>query len=261
MRYYQLLCLQRERDVSIDGLTLRVSLPPESERHIIENDVQLLNHVAPQHVFFFSGGGSILINGRYLLAVRREASARINPGQLSLFTGRSDGPHEWRAPEKIVREFFEELLLYRDGRPAIPECPEFQSEINQVYSKFKDISYSTFRASLTVLKPARPYYVELYENQKLSAKTHCYWTINPRGEINLFYLFDAQLDIQSFSAQDGELRRDIVVLDCATERQGEMLNHQWPSEWSSWNRSLFSTNLSWLLEQMNIDKGDLWLKK
>ena len=251
MRYYQLLCLQQGREVQVEGLTLRVALPVDASSCVIENDEQLLAQAGTQKVFYFSGGGSIILNGRYLLALRREATVRINPGQISLFTGRADNPKEWGKPLLIVRELFEELLLFQNDRQYVPQCPVFQSVIDYVYSSFH-LPQDSPCLPIHFKTPEKPYCVEIFEQNKLLAREPCYWTINPRGEINLFYVFEAQIEVDTLSARDGEMGRDVIVLDCQAGLQGIMQGGSWPRQWHTWDETQFSSNLTWLLKQLGL---------
>jgi hypothetical protein len=214
-RYYHIACLNKERDIQIDGGSIRVDLSTIGENDHVMDDVVLLERVSPDSLFFLSGGGTLLVNHRYLLMVEREQSARVNPGQFSLFTGRADGPHEWENPPSVTRELFEELLLYKNDVLLYPRNDTYQTIIDAAHSEANRTSNAAVKLDLVDMRNGT---LEVTRDGKTLYAAPAFWVISAQGEINLLTLFALDINLDAFCARDGEGTRAIAVLDLVEHR-------------------------------------------
>jgi hypothetical protein len=207
-RFYQIARLTEGTTIFPDAEVLRVDLDGPAE--LIENDVAFRAAAAPDNWFWLSGGGTLLLNDRYLPAVQRAADARVNPGKFSLFTGRADNETERANPELLARELFEELLLYEAGTLLLPELAGLQSVIDTAYAGMRDAGVIAPGASralpLTPVKLAdRPVRIRQGGVEREHRLT---WAASTNNDINVLFLFAARCDLASLSARDGEFHRD-----------------------------------------------------
>src|SRR5258708_342710 len=110
MGYYGLIKLGK-KDFAISKDHIVVSLDQIGAYDIIDDDVKFNASLNQEGLYWISGGGTYIINHRYLIVVKRPETSRVNAGFFSIFTGRSDGYDEWINPMLVVRELFEELIL------------------------------------------------------------------------------------------------------------------------------------------------------
>ena len=208
-KFYHLAALKQGEGIAFTDATMRVDL---SRIHaVVENDEQLLSAAAKDTYFYLSGGGSLLLNGRYLLIVQREAGARINPGQWSLFTGRADTDSEWQQPNLLARELFEELQLFLNGARVRFTYAPLQSLIDQA----QHYEGQTVAVALTPRTlPAQRLLVEMKGKTLLDQPAFLH--INRRNDINCVELFEASVDIEILTARDAEHDREIATLDLET---------------------------------------------
>lgn len=214
-RYYHIACLDKKKAVDIDGGTIRVDLSTIGENGHVMDDVALLERVSPETLFFLSGGGTLLVNHRYLLMVEREQTARVNPGQFSLFTGRADGLQEWENPPSVTRELFEELLLYKNDVLLYPRNGTYQTIIDATYLAATRTSNAPVALALVDMCNGT---LEVVRDGKTIYAAPAFWVISAQGEINLLTLFKLNINLEELSARDGEGSRSIAALDLVDHR-------------------------------------------
>jgi hypothetical protein len=218
MRYYHIVRLKRGCGIVFDGNDLRINLDAVGHGDHIFDDRGFVAAQHPDYYTYVSGGGTILINGRYLVVVRREQTALVNPGRLSLFTGRANGPDEWVQPRHVARELFEELVLFIDGNMLYPRCGDFQPVIDSVYRN-AGRTHAEFDLQLQeILLPKGT--IEVSRDGEAFAPLRAYYHVNSRNDINVLHLFEAELDMERLTASDGESEEDstrsIAALDLET---------------------------------------------
>jgi hypothetical protein len=211
-RYYEVAMLAVGRSAAFGAMELSVDLDATTADDMICNDGDLLTRKTKEGLLYVSGGGSVLVSDRYLLVVERETRARVHPGKFSLFTGRADNLAERENPSLLVREFFEELLLYRNGKLVWPQNTEYQDIIDRAYAEMElDPSGAVAVAFNRLPLPTRQLAVTS------SGKTRRFdltWHISSKGEINVLQLFSADIPLEELSARDGErLGRNIWAYD------------------------------------------------
>ena len=217
VRHYHIARVRRGEGVEFSGNSLSINLDAVGPDDHITDDASFYAAQGPDHYFFVSGGGSLLIGGRYLLAVRRHPHAMVNPGRLSLFTGRADGPVEWRHPPLVIRELLEELLISAGGEILRPTCREFESLIAEVYARHNRVAKRHYELRQLALCGGTLTVKQLGD---VVFTGQVFWHSSAKNDINLVYLFDADLELETISAEDGESsdhdRRMIVALDLKT---------------------------------------------
>ena len=130
-RYYEIARLVEGKSLFVSGEGLTVVL---SDAPLLENDKQLHRAIHPSSYFWVSGGGTYLLNDRFLPIVQRAHQQTTNPGKWSLFTGRADTHEERANPELLVRELFEELILLQEGVPLLPKTVDYQEIVLRAWS-------------------------------------------------------------------------------------------------------------------------------
>lgn len=156
--------------------------------------------------FWVSGGGTYLINDRYLPLVKRSDWAKVNPGKFSLFTGRADTRAEILDPSLLVRELFEELVLISGDRLYYPIYPKFQDSIGQIYQDLES-KFNLHKYAYTDLPLRQIEYSDRQIQLKYQGKSHPLkldFHINSKRDINVLCLFRIDLDIADLSAIDCE---------------------------------------------------------
>jgi 8-oxo-dGTP pyrophosphatase MutT (NUDIX family) len=224
-RFYQIARLIEGCTIFPEAGRLRIDLDGVMPQDLIENDVSFQEAIAPQSWFWLSGGGSLLLNGHYLLVVRRSPGARVNPGKFSLFAGRADNAQERAEPPLLVRELFEELLLFEDDTLLVPQLADLQPVIDTAYDAMHQAGILADGPGrplpLTqVPLPTRPVRIR---RQGIEREHQLSWTAGPTNDINALFLFAADCDLARLSARDGEFHaahgtvtragRDIYLLD------------------------------------------------
>lgn len=202
MRFFELAVLRRGHDLIFGQAgELHIDLAHCTDAWRVTNDHEFLASCGEGVYFFVSGGGTLLLENRYLLVVRRNVQARVNPGQWSMFTGRADGPHEWMNPKALTRELFEELVVLVDGRPARFSCPSFSEQIELGQAKRVDTTSPVLLIEPYKL-PTRPLTVAHGGATLFSEPV--FWHVNQNRDINVIYLFSCELPLSAISACDGE---------------------------------------------------------
>ena len=214
--YYSILHLQLHDRISINSDVISVDIRGIRSTEIITNDHERDARRKPGSFFFVSGGGSYIVDERYLLVVQRDANTLVNPNMYSLFTGRSNDAHEWINPDLCVRELFEEVTLYVDGGMV--------SLINQRFQSLIDSHYKTDSKS----KKSTPLQINLVEQSTLnlvitsdhgSNEHKLPLIVSKNGDINCVFVFDLEVSLSRLSAidkEDGGLERKIHVIDIET---------------------------------------------
>lgn len=201
MRHYHIARLRRGAGLTITGDALRVDLESIAEDDHITDDAAFLAAVGPENFFYISGGGTFRLNGSHLLIVRRDESARVNPGRWSLFTGRADGPREWEEPWRIVRELFEEVDLSADGKRLRPTEAQLDPIIRDAYGPQTDEDFSPLPIRRAEVHCGR---MVVSRGERVLTDMPAFYHVNSRNDINLLYVFDATLDLDSLVANDRE---------------------------------------------------------
>lgn len=206
--------MRRGVALELDGPDFKVHLDRVRPEDHLTDDIAFLEAIDPDTYFYLSGGGSLLLEGRYLLVVRRPEAARVNPGRWSLFTGRANGPEEWREPRRVAREFFEELVLLRDGDPVPFAFTAMQPLIDEACAgrsgSGKPIRLEQaglVNGTATVCSGGLPI-----------ATVPGFWHVSRKNDINLLFLFEAAVKVETLEAVDGEAweggpGREIAALD------------------------------------------------
>jgi hypothetical protein len=209
-RFYEIVKLIRGHTIEIDGDHLAVDLDRTTNADLISNDQEFAAAVAPDAFFWISGGGTFILNGRWLPLVQRSAQARVNPGLYSLFTGRANNRHERARPGELVRELFEELLLFSDGRLLVPRNSDYQAVIDNAHALLR--SEGNFVGApgspLPLVEIKLPDAPLLLTCEGTKTEHRFAWHIDSRNDVNVLFLFGAECDLQGLTAQDGEFQRD-----------------------------------------------------
>jgi len=214
-RYYELALLRTGVSAKVTERELAVDLDVLKPEDLIFNDVELNRRRAEGDIVFASGGGSLLLGGRHLLVVRRQSDARIHPGKFSLFTGRSDSLEERENPQLLVRELFEELLLFQKDRLIWPLNTAVQPLIDKTYAALgHDHAAATPVAFHALPMPARRLTVA---SRGAVHRLNLTWHLSSRGDLNVLQLYSVDLRLEELAARDGEgLGRSIWAYDLET---------------------------------------------
>lgn len=227
-RYYHVIGLDPGAEIQIRGDVLEADIAKALHKTPVHNDVDLLKLRQKGQYLWVSGGGTYLLNGRYLLTVQRPPYAKVNPGRFSLFTGRADHPEELMRPDLLVRELFEELLLYSKGRLYKPVCEKFQNIIDRVYETHQSVF--GLDADAAVPLPLRA--VDSVKTVKVSNNGDLWenrldFHVGSNREINVLFVLSGEIDLSSLRARDGEHHvengkmikhdRDIYLYDVITK--------------------------------------------
>jgi len=199
MNFYKII---KSDDIKIKDDALIINSNKFNELAFIQNDVEFNNAKDEQGYFLLSGGGAYLINGRYLTVIKRSPFAKVNPNRLSLFTGRSDGIDEILNPTLLLRELFEELIIYKDGNLLYPKNTDFQEIIDKAYKNFEHnelINLNTKRLDMNIVSiiPSR--------NISINGKSFLVdFHVSSNSDINALFIFNVELELDNVSFEDGE---------------------------------------------------------
>ncbi|MHB1441606.1 MAG: hypothetical protein ACYCXO_02505 [Candidatus Humimicrobiaceae bacterium] len=199
--------MEKDKSIFIKDNMLEVDLDKIDFKKTVTNDKQFAGEIGSDKFFWVSGGGTLLLNDNYILLVKRGKLSKVNPDKYSLFTGRSNSLKEALNPFLLLRELFEELLLFEDNFFLYPKCLKFQDiidlaigEADSVFkikkeNKVKDFYLEEYACSNNDL-------VIRYKNKRQRFKMNYY--INKNNDINLLFLLRGFLDIEKIHAVDGE---------------------------------------------------------
>ena len=221
MSYYRIVksnnILLNDNELIIDGIELLKNSSP------ITNDVEFNNAIHDAGYFLLSGGGTYIINGRYLVVIERAKNARVNPQKISIFTGRSDSIEEILNPRMLLRELFEELLVYDEsGKLLYPRSEEYQDIIDSVYNYMWRVGVIKAKKSDHDLRLS---YIKAKKRICIGDVNYeLDFHVNRKRDINVLFLFDVRIDgVNGISIRDGEYHmenekrlfhnRNIMLLD------------------------------------------------
>jgi hypothetical protein len=234
-RYYDIVSLKIGDGIELNDKSVTIDLDKVTPKDIIHNDDAFNESLQPDRYIYVSGGGSYLFDNRYLLVVRRPLTARVNPGKFSIFTGRADGYLEWQEPWRVVRELFEEVVLFKGNMIFYPYFPAYQEIIDEVYQKnFNDKyaeSYLYTKLDLTSILPDENI-LKVISNG-VSSEHRLSMHINSKNDINILSLFSVDLnpnDIQALDTEEMNSSRKIYLFDIETtqtRRVGLGDDEQW----------------------------------
>ena len=205
-RFYQVAGLKPASEIVEVEHALRVDLAAALLRPLSTNDEDILATRQKGEYVWVSGGGSWLLNKRYLLLVQRPLHAKVNSGKFSLFTGRADNMEELLHPTLLVRELFEELILFDGDRLYRPECTVFGEIIGGVYENLKtDLGLEVSAARPLPLKYtlyAPKLVTVINDGVPWEGMLDCH--VSSGGEINILFVLDGDVRIKNLRAMDGE---------------------------------------------------------
>ncbi len=205
-KHYHVIGLIPDKEILDKNNTLSVNVTHALCRQSVHNDADLMRLQQKGEYLWASGGGTYLLNRQYLLMVRRLMNTKVNPGKFSLFTGRADCSEELLQPNLLVRELFEELILYSGNRLCKPVCEEFQGIIDCVYAKLSTMLGLDISDSVPLPLQA----IELTTKNITIINEGGLWErtlnfhVSPNKDINILFVLAGQIDLSSLFAQDGE---------------------------------------------------------
>jgi|GEM_PF-2309709 len=226
-RYYEIVRLRLGTGIKLAPGRLEVDLDTTGDDDLIHDDTAFRRAMGEDSYFWISGGGSLILGGRWVPLVQRPLDALTNPGKLSLFTGRADTPAERADPRLMIRELFEELVLMRNGKSLKPLLADAQPLIDQAWAGL--IGAKIVDPATVEDLPLRPLELPAQElsiradgtTRHLSLACH----INGRQDINVLFAYAADLTPDGLTARDGEFHptgttpllqgRTIVLYDAA----------------------------------------------
>jgi hypothetical protein len=228
--YYSVIKLEKDNEIFIGEQLLKVDVSGIKEKDAVGNDMDLISATEKGFCNWVSGGGTYLVNDRYLVVVKRALETAVNPGKFSLFTGRSDDHNERINPRGLVRELFEELILYSGDKFLYPKCSKYQNIIDCCYKDFERFEN---------LIPSESFDLELKEtdiddrsieivNGNSKEEINLTWHVNGVNDVNVLFLFKVNTDIKNIYARDAEYHieennlifhdRDVFLLDINTNQ-------------------------------------------
>lgn len=229
-QHFEILRLVANEKIFVSKKVVSVSLEDVASKDVVVNDRQLLKTTKFGTFFYLSGGGTYIFKDRYLLVVRRSKKVRVNPGKLSLFTGRAEGASEWQEPWRVVRELFEEVLLFQGPGLLYPQHTRYQEVIDAVYANHvKDRSLHDVPLLALPIEEV-PLGEEMLEVTTSNGVSNfpAFVHINRENEINVLWLFSTKLNPSVLSVQDAEeakTEREILFFDLHTNSVGKAGDH------------------------------------
>jgi hypothetical protein len=247
--YYSMLHVRLNERVFFDSDQVTVDLFGIQESEIVCNDVDRNRRLSSDSFFYVSGGGSFLVNGRYLLVVKRDALALVNPGKISLFTGRSNNYHEWLDPTLCVRELFEELTLFSDGNLLLLKNDQFQTIIDATYALSHRSESDVAIEARLISQPNSQ--LNVYSE---SGNHHhqVLMVVNESNDINCLFIFEISIPLKGLTVIDSEDNgsdRKVYLLDIKDLKINELLKSEF-DHWDPITASELTTNLSAILSQL-----------
>lgn len=205
-RFYQVVALKPYTEIVEEAHVLKVDLSGAMQRPFLYNDEDIIGSRQKGEYIWASGGGTWLLNNRYLPVVRRARHARVNPGKFSLFTGRADNAEELQHPAMLVRELFEELLLFTGPRLYRPDCERFGGIIDEAYTRLEtDVGLEIAAAQTMHLEPliCAPKMITVTDRgAQWEGMLDCH--VSSNGEVNILFVLAGDVDIDKLQAMDGE---------------------------------------------------------
>lgn len=260
-KFYEVLGLKPGLHLFEKAGLLEIFLTDELLKSVIFDDKEVLKAKAKGQYIWVSGGGTYLINNQYVLLVKRPETALINPGKYSIFSGRANDKNELIKPALLIRELFEELLLYDNNYLIYPINEEYQKLIDQVY-----IDIINIKSNIPIKKIEIKSYDLLKNNLKINYRDRIAeylipYHINKFGEINILFLFSTNLDIENLFAQDGEIfnldrkmtqqNREIYLYDLRSSMAKNItINSDELGKLCHLDESLMSDHLAYMIEMI-----------
>lgn len=248
-QFYSMLHVRLNERIFFDTDQITLDLLEIQESEIVYNDVDRNKRLNSDSYFYLSGGGSFLVNGRYLLVVKRDAKALVNPGKFSLFTGRSNNYDEWLNPTFCVRELFEELTLFSKGNLLLLRNNHFQPIIDAIYAL-------DYRSDSNILIEARlisQSKTQLNVNSKNGNRHHqVLMVISEGNDINCLFIFEINIPLKGLTVIDSEVRgskRLVYLLDVKELKIKELHKSEF-DHWDPITESDLTTNLSTTLRRL-----------
>jgi len=229
--FYNVIPIKDNEDFQVRGdiLSVNVNSIKHNQINSIENDENFLESSAGKYTWV-SGGGTYFLNKRFIIILKRGNESKINPDKFSLFTGRSDSLREQLNPSLLIRELFEELILFSDGKLLYPKIKTLQGCVDKIYKNFD-------KYNIVKTNESNELYLTEYKIDSRKVKftgesseiiKDLTWHINSQRDINILFLFESKIDIEKLSSIDGEyfianeklnfLNRDIFLLDIHTNK-------------------------------------------
>jgi hypothetical protein len=205
-RFYQVAGLKPGSEFVEEAHALKVDISDALLRPFLYNDEDILSTRRKGEHIWASGGGTWLLNNRYLPVVQRPPHARVNAGKFSLFTGRADNMEELLHPALLVRELFEELVLFTGHRLYRPDCGRFSGIIDQAYTRLE----ADLGLDISAAQPLRLEHVLCSPKMVTVTNQGARWEgmldchVNSNGEINILFVLASDVDIDKLQAMDGE---------------------------------------------------------
>jgi len=253
-KYYEVERLTEGRDIFFEHDRISVKLGPKPT--LICDDAQL--HAAQKSDAFFwvAGGGTLLLNDRYIPIVQRSTSQSVNPGKWSIFGGRADSHAERVMPQLLVRELLEELILLSGDYALRPQIEDQEELIRKVWSQHHQdgLLCSGKEIDITLKQIELPTIEVSIESDGTTTIHSLFAHVNRRKDINIVFLFAADLDLDQLSARDGEqvngrrLDRKIALLDLLTFNARILSPNA--TEWWSIEREYMSEHLAATLDAL-----------
>ncbi len=214
MRFYKVLGLIEGVSYFKDNDNYKIIIDhPLNETAYNDKELKMLKQ--SNYYIYISGGGTCLIDNKYLLLVRRSKECEINPNKLSLFTGRSDNTIEHKNPSLLIRELEEELIISQ----------KFNKEPIKYTNESKRLKISN--KNLCVIY-----------KQKIIFKRNVLLSINER-DINIINIFKIDMSLDEILAIDGESRREgggreIIAYNIIDDNYSELKsNYKQIMEWQN----------------------------
>ncbi|MBF0104187.1 MAG: hypothetical protein HQM16_02560 [Deltaproteobacteria bacterium] len=198
-----------------------VHVPPKKERHYIQDYASLKANWGSKGLIWVSGGGAYIINHEWVPLVKRSADSPTNPGRLTVSTGRAETDQELEQPCLLIRELFEEIVIFNSRRNSLL-IPSFKGtgawsglDITKIIAGVVKNIHHAFTGLESVDACLKP---EYHQDQLIvhvggdvcsAHRTHCHVN-KTNGEVNLLYA--VHLDIPC--SMD-----DLVLLDTECHEQ------------------------------------------
>ena len=207
-KYYQVAGLKLGSEILENAQSIMVDLSCALRRPFSHNDVDIITTLRKGDYIWASGGGTYLFNNRYLPIVQRHLHAKVNPKKFSLFTGRADNTEELFNPELLVRELFEELILFSGHCLFRPDCERFSGVIEKVFEKIElNLGLNIAGAKRLPLKHflCAPKKITVrHESLAAPWEGMLDYHLSSNGEVNILFLLSGEIDIDKLQAMDGE---------------------------------------------------------
>ncbi len=205
-KYFKVAGLVPGSEIVEGKNSLKVDVSHVFQRSFAYNDADVLAARQSGNYIWASGGGTYLLNGRYLLVVQRPVHVKVNPGKFSLFTGRADNEAELLNPVLLIRELFEELVLFSGRQLYKPICEGFQEIVDQVYERLiTDLQIRSIDAIPLYLNHllCAPKTISVTNHgERWEGEFDCH--VNNNGEVNIVFVLSGEVDIRTLQALDGE---------------------------------------------------------